>query len=360
MIVPVQIPSGDTYPLCIDENRSLAAALNENVRNGTCVIVTNTTLADLYAEVLQKLHESLDLPVETVVLPDGEKYKTREQLFVILDTMLKKRLDRDTTVIAFGGGVIGDMAGFAAAIFLRGVPYIQVPTTLLAMVDSSVGGKTAVNHPMGKNLIGSFYQPRLVHIDTTFLQTLPEREYRAGCGEIMKYGFIGGTEMFTFIRTRFTALLSGEPQALREAVRRSVEIKARIVEEDETEQGCRALLNFGHTFGHAFEKVLGYGTLLHGEAVLWGIVCALKLAERRGLISPADRTAFHEIKTSIVLPPIDKKPTPEELYEEMFSDKKTRGGTIRFVLPTTAGASDIFRDIPRKDVLTVLREVLEA
>jgi 3-dehydroquinate synthase len=292
------------------------------------------------------------------VIPDGERHKTTDTWRGILDTLLEARLDRHSVVIAFGGGVVGDITGFAAAAFLRGVDYVQVPTTLLAMVDSSVGGKTGVNHPCGKNLIGAFHQPCMVWVDLAYLDTLPRREFIAGYAELFKNAFIGGPDMFAFVRETHQDLIAAKPDALAEGVERSIRIKAGVVQEDEHESGRRALLNFGHTFAHALEQTFHYEGILHGEAVLWGMACACDLGKRIGTVPPAARAEMDELIGRMPLPALEGVSDAETLYEAMFSDKKARGGTLRFVLPAEPGVSVVRADVPKSAVLETLRTVI--
>ncbi len=357
MIVPVKLGDSRDYPVYIDEKQSFTELL-KNTDSTSFVVVTNDTIAELYSDELSRWRE--DIPeLKTVVLPDGEKYKTMETVMTVLEAMLEAKLDRKTLVIAFGGGVIGDMTGFAASLFLRGVRFVQVPTTLLAMVDSSVGGKTAVNHPMGKNMIGAFYQPIFVWIETRFLDTLQEREFIAGCGEVLKYGFIGGESMFSFVEERFQDVLSRDITAVRDVVRRSIEIKAAVVAEDERENGVRALLNFGHTFGHALEKYYNYSGILHGEGVFWGIRCAIDLGFEAGYIAPEHKERYERAAAQIQYPKLPSKPAVEELFKYMFSDKKTEGGKLRFVVPTGIGESVVASDFSEKEVLSVMSGVFK-
>ncbi|MGM0462346.1 MAG: 3-dehydroquinate synthase [Fibrobacterota bacterium] len=358
MKLSVSIPGKETYPIYINTPGSFIDTLQEHTAHAQYVFVTNTAMEKIYAPHLAHWKDRLAKRFLCCVLPDGEEYKSMDSVLQIVDFMLENRCDRNSVVIAFGGGVIGDMAGFAAAIFLRGVPYVQLPTTLLAMVDSSVGGKTGVNHTMGKNLIGSFYQPRFVWADPSYLATLPERHYRAGCGEILKYGFIGGEQAFTFMTEHFQALCDRDPRILQDAIALSVEIKAQIVAQDEKEQGKRALLNLGHTFGHALEHELGYGAILHGEAVFWGLECAVELALEEGLIPSEDIPRIKSLQDNILHPPLPRIPAPEDLYRAMKSDKKVQQNTMRFVLPEIPGYSGIFSEIPKESVLSVLKRVL--
>ncbi len=354
MIVSVELGER-SYPVYIDEQNSFVDLLKAT--GGTSfVVVTNDTMAELYAEELSRW-ESEITGLQSVVVPDGEQYKNMETVMSVLDSLLEAKLDRKTVVIAFGGGVIGDMTGFAASLFLRGVRFVQVPTTLLAMVDSSVGGKTAVNHAMGKNLIGAFYQPIFVWIETRFLDTLPEREFVAGCGEVLKYGFIGGESMFAFVEEQFQDVLARDRDAVREVVRRSIQIKADVVAEDERETGRRALLNFGHTFGHALEKMYNYSGILHGEGIFWGIRCAIDLGFEAGFIPTDLKARYDRAASKIIYPELPSKPTVESLFSYMFSDKKTEAGKLRFVVPTTIGESIVSSAVTKEQVISVMNKV---
>jgi len=313
------------------------------------LIVTNTTVAPLYAAQLQAALASRFKRVLTVVLPDGEEHKTWQTLNLIFDALLENACDRKTVLFALGGGVVGDMTGFAASAFMRGVPFVQVPTTLLAQVDSSVGGKTAINHPLGKNMIGAFYQPLLVVCDLRTLETLPPRELSAGLAEVIKYGPIIDMAFFDWIEANIGALMAREPAALAYAVRRSCEIKAWVVGQDERESGLRAVLNFGHTFGHAIEAGLGYGKWLHGEAVACGMVMAARLSQRLGLI---DELLVQRL-TNLVkaaglpitgprLPPMragDVMSNADRYLALMRVDKKASEGEIRFVVIDRPGSA---------------------
>lgn len=357
MIVPVELGDSRSYPVYIDEEKSFTDLL-KGTNATSFVVVTNDTIAELYKEEIEKWER--DIPgLQTVVVPDGEKYKSMDTVMSVLDAMLEAKLDRKTLVIAFGGGVIGDMTGFAASLFLRGVRFVQVPTTLLAMVDSSVGGKTAVNHAMGKNLIGAFYQPIFVWIETRFLDTLPEREFIAGCGEVLKYGFIGGEPMFSFVEDRFQDVMSRDVDAVREVVKRSIEIKAAVVAEDERENGVRALLNFGHTFGHALEKYFSYSGILHGEGIFWGIRCAIDLGIDAGFVPAELADRYANAKEQICYPELPSVPETENLFSYMFSDKKTEGGTLRFVVPTGIGESIVTSEVTKEQVMAVMNRVFK-
>jgi len=300
--------------------------LTPHLAENDCLIVSNTTVAPLY---LQKLTADLDgCSVESIDLPDGEAFKTVETASMVLDKLVSSRANRDTTVIALGGGVVGDITGFAAACYMRGVAFIQVPTTLLAQVDSSVGGKTGVNHPQGKNLIGAFHQPSIVLIDTDTLSTLPDRELKAGLAEVIKHGAIADSEFFAWLEENMPALLNKDPDALAHAVRRSCEIKAQVVAEDERESGKRATLNFGHTFGHAIEHCQGYGEWLHGEAVAAGMVMA---AELSGL-DDSDLERLRNLIDAAGLPGRPPALGSQALLVAMGMDKKVMRNQLRFVL----------------------------
>jgi 3-dehydroquinate synthase len=306
------------------------------------------------------LTEELDC-VGVYVFPSGETQKTIDTWKRILDFLVIYHLDRRSVLIALGGGVVGDIAGFAAACFMRGIDYVQIPTTLLAMVDSSVGGKTAVDHPLGKNLVGAFHQPSAVWIDADFLKTLPRREFVAGCAEAFKYAFIGGRGMFSFIMDNRDAILRAEPAPLLECVGRSVRIKADIVGRDEREgeSGLRALLNFGHTFAHALEKFYGFEGLLHGEAVLLGMVCAVELAKECGALGREYWADFDNILDGLPLPALPGAPDIEKIYAAMFFDKKAEEGVLRFILPVAPGDSEVFGGEAEAAVKEVLKKNLQ-
>lgn len=316
-------------------------------------IVTNETVGPLY---LERLRRSLpDVNSTQVVLPDGEEFKTLETVNRIVDALLRARCDRRTTVIALGGGVIGDIAGFAAAVYQRGVPYVQIPTTLLAMVDSSVGGKTGVNHPLGKNMIGAFHQPRGVIIDTDTLATLPERELSAGLAEVIKYGLIRDRGFFGWLEANIDALLGRDPQALAYAIYRSCQNKAEVVAADEREAGVRAILNLGHTFGHAIETGLGYGTWLHGEAIAAGMVLAADLSRRLGWLAAADVARIEQLVRRARLPV--RAPatlTNERFLELMAVDKKVQDGRLRLVLLKSIGEAVVTDEFPREQLAATL------
>ncbi|MCE7917105.1 MAG: 3-dehydroquinate synthase, partial [Nitrosomonas sp. PRO5] len=295
-------------------------------------IVTNTTIAPLYLEKLRSALAEHHVETFAIILPDGEQYKNWETLNLIFDALLEHRCERRTPLIALGGGVVGDLTGFAAATYLRGVPFIQIPTTLLAQVDSSVGGKTGINHPLGKNMIGAFYQPQLVLTDSATLTTLPDRELRAGIAEIIKYGLIHDADFFDWLEHHMKRLLARESDAVNYAIRRSCEIKAEIVSLDERESGLRALLNLGHTFGHAIENAMGYGAWLHGEAVAAGTLMAADLSRRLQRITSQEVDRIRHLFENAGLPVKGPRISPERYLESMQLDKKVKEGAIRFIL----------------------------
>ncbi len=310
---------------------------------GQVLVVSNPTVAPLYLSSLQAALS--EVHVHYLELDDGEAYKSLETLNKIFDSALQHKLARDCTFVALGGGVIGDITGFAAACYQRGVNYIQVPTTLLAQVDSSVGGKTAVNHSLGKNMIGSFHQPRCVIIDTKTLDTLPEREYASGIAEIIKYGLLRDHELFTWLELNMDALKQRDPQALHHAIERSCRIKAEIVSADETEAGQRALLNLGHTFAHAIETGLGYGRWLHGEAVAAGLCMAADMSMRLGWIGQADRVRINDLVQAAGLPVAAPTQLSEsQMLELMQLDKKVRAGKMPLILLQSIGTAVVSYD----------------
>jgi len=345
-----------SYPIYIGEGLlDQAELLARHIRGKQVLIVTNETVAPLY---LPRLQSTLShFQVDHLVLPDGERYKTMEVLNSIFDKLLASRHNRTTTLIALGGGVVGDMTGFAAACYQRGVDFIQIPTTLLSMVDSSVGGKTGVNHPLGKNMIGAFYQPRCVLADTALLQTLPPRELSAGIAEVIKYGLISDYDFFVWLEHNMDALMASNPDALAFAVKRSCENKANVVAQDEHEGGVRAILNLGHTFGHAIETAQGYGNWLHGEAVGAGMAMAADLSLRRGAISAEEFARIIQLLTRAQLPtkaPADM--TPAQFVELMGVDKKVLDGRLRLVLLEAMCKAIITSDIDPQ----MLQETFEA
>jgi 3-dehydroquinate synthase len=306
--------------------------------SGTAGVISNTTVAPLYYERVRASLQAAGYRVILVRLPDGEKYKNSATLNLIYDGLVDASLDRGSFLLALGGGVIGDMAGFAAASYLRGIPFVQLPTTLLSQVDSSVGGKTGINHPRGKNLIGAFYQPRAVLIDVETLDTLPEREYRSGLGEIVKYGAVLDSEFFAFLEQNAGRLLARDKEALIHAVGRSCAIKAALVQQDEREGGVRAVLNYGHTLGHAVETLTGYKEYLHGEAVAIGMVQAARVSQHHGFCSAADLQRIEALVQLLGLP-AELPPFPRQAYAEALShDKKVRDSGLLFICNVGIGA----------------------
>ena len=334
----VRINLGErSYPITIGAGLLADAATYEHLPSAaSALIVSNTTVAPLYAAQLQAALQARYGRVILLQLPDGEVHKDWPTLQLIFDVLLQQGCDRKTVLFALGGGVVGDVTGFAAASYMRGVPFVQVPTTLLAQVDSSVGGKTAINHPLGKNMIGAFYQPQLVVCDLGVLKTLPARELSAGLAEVIKYGPIADLEFLEWIETNLDALLQGDASALRHAVNRSCEIKAWVVGQDERETGLRAILNFGHTFGHAIESGLGYGKWLHGEGVGCGMIMAAHLSQRLGLVDMpfVDRLAKLVARAGLPVqaPRLSESDNAGRYLELMRVDKKSEAGEIRFVL----------------------------
>ena len=317
---------------------SAGSHLADALAGSQCLVVSNVTVAPLY---FQKLKPSLgDAAVDLIELPDGEAHKTVSTVQSVLDRLVESKAGRDVTIVALGGGVVGDIAGFAAACYMRGVAFVQVPTTLLAQVDSSVGGKTGVNHPGGKNLIGAFHQPRSVIIDTDTLSTLSDREFRAGLAEVIKYGAIADTEFLGWLEDNMATLLNRDPEALACAIRRSCEIKADVVAEDEREAGKRALLNFGHTFGHAIENTVGYGKWLHGEAVAAGMLMAAAMSD----IEDAERQRLVSLVEAAGLPVDPPAAGAANLREAMKLDKKVQSNKIRFVLLRRLGDAFVTAD----------------
>jgi len=344
-----------SYPIHIGPNlMGQVDLLLPHLARKQVAIVTNTTVAPLYLQPLVETLQRVGVSVVPIVLPDGEQYKNASTLNLIYDALLQNRCERRTTLIALGGGVIGDLTGFAAATFLRGVPFIQMPTTLLSQVDSSVGGKTGINHPMGKNMIGAFYQPKLVLADTDTLRTLPPRELSAGLAEVIKYGLIRDADFFLWLERNIEKLMELDTAALSYAIYRSCQNKAEVVATDEHETGERALLNLGHTFGHAIENAMGYGVWLHGEAVAAGTILAAKFSQRMGWISEADVSRIIAIFKAANLPVSAPDLGVEKYLDLMGLDKKVLDGKIRLVLLKGIGKSVVCSDYDR----ALLREVL--
>jgi 3-dehydroquinate synthase len=355
-MLTLDVNLGDrSYPILIGAGfLGKAGVLDPHLGATDVLVVTNDVVGPLYLEPLKQMLGSRR--VETIVLPDGEAHKTMATLQSILDALVEHRFGRDCTLITLGGGVVGDIGGFAAAVYQRGVNFVQVPTTLLAQVDSAVGGKTAVNHPGGKNLIGAFHQPRGVLIDTDCLKTLPDRELSAGLAEVVKYGLIADADLFVWLEQHADDLIRRDQASLHHAIRRSCEIKAAIVAEDEREQGQRALLNLGHTFGHAIERCAGYGEWLHGEAVAAGICMAANLGVRLGTLGDDAVDRIHNLLKRLNLPTDPPDVNPQEFLSAMAMDKKVVAGEIRLVLLNGIGVAEITANYPGDELVDMLRE----
>ncbi len=344
-----------SYPIYI--GRGLlddGALIRRHIARPRVAIVTNDVVGPLYLERVRTALEKQGVATSAVVLPDGEAHKDWVTLNRVFDALLEGRCERSTTLVALGGGVIGDMAGFAAATYQRGMPFVQIPTTLLAQVDSSVGGKTAINHPLGKNMIGAFFQPRAVIADTATLDSLPDRELRAGVAEVIKYGLIRDAEFFVWLETNLEALLARDAGALAFAIERSCANKAEVVARDETEQGERALLNLGHTFGHAIEAGLGYGQWLHGEAVAAGTMMAAELSRRLGWIDDVVVARIESLHRRAGLPVQGPRLPLQTYLDLMAGDKKVEGGQLRLILLRAIGEAVIHADAGRDAIAAAI------
>ena len=345
-----------SYPIYIGEGLlSQIKLIEPHLKQKHVAIVTNTTVAPLYLDSLLTLLKQHGIKAFPIILPDGESYKNQETLNLIYDALLKEKCERTSTLIALGGGVIGDMTGYAAATYLRGIPFIQIPTTLLSQVDSSVGGKTGINHPLGKNMIGAFYQPQCVIADIETLKTLPQREFSAGMAEVIKYGLIRDELFFDWVEKNIEGLMKLNPSLLIEAIQRSCQNKADVVEMDEYESAVRATLNLGHTFGHAIENAVGYGVWLHGEAVASGVVMAANLSKLMGWLKDSEFNRIVKLLKEAKLP-IDPPNISENQYMKLMSmDKKVIDGKIRLVLQKGIGDSVITSDYDAKHLKTTLQ-----
>jgi shikimate kinase/3-dehydroquinate synthase len=345
----LNVDLGDrSYPIVIgrgllDDGALLERHIGSSSGTGSnkVAIVTNTTVAPLYLEKVAAPLRAAGRDVVPIILPDGEEHKNWQSLNLVFDALLANKCDRKTTLVALGGGVIGDLTGFAASSYMRGVPFVQIPTTLLAQVDSSVGGKTGINHPLGKNMIGAFYQPRAVIADTATLDTLPDRELSAGLAEVIKHGAILDAAFFDWIEQNIEPLVARDHEALAYAIARSCEIKSDVVKRDEREGGLRAVLNFGHTFGHAIEAGLGYGAWLHGEAVGCGMVMAAELSRRLGLVDEASVARVRSLTRAAGLPVVAPDLGAQRWIELMEVDKKNEGGAIKFILLKPLGSPSV-------------------
>ncbi|ECO8609795.1 3-dehydroquinate synthase [Salmonella enterica] len=351
-----------SYPITIAAGLFNEPASFLPLKSGDQVmLVTNETLAPLYLDKVRGVLQRAGVNVDSVILPDGERYKSLTVLDTVFTALLKKPHGRDTTLVALGGGVIGDLTGFAAASYQRGVRFIQVPTTLLSQVDSSVGGKTAVNHPLGKNMIGAFYQPASVVVDLDCLKTLPARELASGLAEVIKYGIILDADFFTWLEGNLDALLRLDGPAMAYCIRRCCELKAEVVAADEREAGLRALLNLGHTFGHAIEAEMGYGNWLHGEAVAAGMVMAACTSERLGQFSSADTQRIIALLRRTGLPVNGPREMSAQAYlPHMLRDKKVLAGELRLVLPLAIGKSEVRGGVSHEVVLSAIADCQQA
>ncbi|MBI3094506.1 MAG: 3-dehydroquinate synthase [Rhodocyclales bacterium] len=347
-----------SYPILIGGGLlSRADEILAHLRIPRIALVSNTTVAPLYLEVLAAGLEKVGVGVTPIILPDGEVHKTWESLNLIYDALLAARCDRGTTVVALGGGVIGDLAGFAAATYQRGVPFIQIPTTLLSQVDSSVGGKTGINHPRGKNMVGAFWQPKLVLADTDTLRTLPDRELSAGMAEVIKYGLIRDLPFLGWLEANMDGLMARDGELLAHAIERSCANKAEVVAADEFEtakDGGRALLNLGHTFGHAIETGMGYGAWLHGEAVAAGTLMAAELSQRLGWLAPADVERIRALLLRAGLPLSAPDLGAARYLELMSHDKKVIAGSLRLILLRSLGDAVTTADVPQEKIVAAI------
>jgi 3-dehydroquinate synthase len=356
----IVIATNELAEIAVELDRWLASRGRQRSSRDTCLIVTDRNVVKPHADTVQRSLIAAGWQCDIIVLEPGEPSKSLDVAALLFDRMVELKADRNTLVLAVGGGVMGDLAGFVAATYARGVPFVQVPTTLLAQVDSSVGGKVGVNHPQAKNLIGAFYQPLGVFIDTSLLSTLSIREYRAGMAEVIKYGVILDADFFAYLESHRDEINRRDPAVLRYIVSRCCRLKADVVEHDEFERtGQRAVLNYGHTFAHAFEALAGYGELLHGEAVSIGMVYASRLAERIGRIDATATARQISLLESVGLPtrlPDNLRPSTTDILARMQLDKKTVGGKLRFVLPDRIGHVEVVKDVNEVTVVGVLEE----
>ena len=361
--IKVQLESFD-YPIYVGngllaDSEFFLDSVKQKLKGNKICVITNKMVGSLYGEIVLSLFSEFD--VCFFEMEDGEEFKSLESYQLVIDFLIGKRFDRELNLVALGGGVVGDLCGFVSATYLRGVNFIQIPTTLLAQVDSSVGGKTGVNHPSGKNLIGSFYQPSLVVIDPEVLKSLPKREYLAGLAEVVKYGLIYDEIFFSWIESNSGALVSGEIEQISEAISRSCEIKSKIVAIDERESGLRAILNFGHTFGHAIETVSGYGTWLHGEAVSIGMAMACSISVKLGMLDQQTEKRIVAVLKSLELPTNASNLNSEDierLIDTIKLDKKVKDGLMRFILISAIGEVSIESEVPEQNIEEVFRQYI--
>ena len=360
-VIDVTLPH-TSYSIVISPNSldKLGSHLNSLPLGQKILVISNPEIFSHYGETVINSLKEAGFKVFEYLIPAGETYKTLDSISEIYDTALKHRLERSSTLLALGGGVIGDMTGFAAATWLRGINFVQVPTSLLAMVDASIGGKTGVNHPQGKNLIGAFYQPRLVFIDPIVLKTLPVREFRAGMAEVIKYGVIWSQELFNQLEAQkiLDSLDNVKSEVIQEIITKSCQAKVEVVSQDEKEAGIRAILNYGHTIGHAIESLTGYSQINHGEAVAVGMVAAGKIAVKLGMW-PEEKTQRQKnlIKQAALPVSINSNLKSQEILESLQLDKKVKAGKVRFILPTDIGQVEIRDNIPPEVIKTVLQEI---
>ena len=358
-IVPVDLGE-KSYNIYIgyDIAQTIIDFISQKQYSKQALIITDSNIADLYADKFKKILAKAGLNAHIAIIPAGEKSKSLKVAESLYTTAIKHNLDRKSPIFALGGGVVGDIAGFVAATFMRGVPFIQVPTSLLAQVDSSVGGKVAVNHALGKNLIGAFYQPQAVFMDLNMMKTLPKREIATGLGEVIKYGFIYDIDFYNYLTTHQEEVLNLDKEALVHIIARSCEIKAQVVSQDETETGLRAILNFGHTLGHAIEKETNYQVYNHGEAVAIGMIGAAKLSVKMGLITQDIVTNMSKLLLNMNLPIIAIKCDAEKIYQDIFHDKKTINGKVSWVLLEDIGKVCINKNVPETFVKEVIQEII--
>lgn len=351
----LEVNLGDhSYPIYIEKDgNTLSSFLCPQIKGKRVVVVSNTTVLPIFKPQIE--NALTDFDVSYYAMPDGEAYKTLDTYHDIMTFLLEQGAARDVTLIALGGGVVGDICGFVAATFMRGVDFIQVPTTLLSQVDSSVGGKTAVNHPLGKNMIGAFYQPQAVYIGMDSLASLPKREFAAGMAEVVKYGILADADLFEYLEKNVSAIQQMDDDVMAYVIHRCCAIKAEIVAEDEKEQGRRALLNLGHTFGHAIEAEQGFGVWLHGEAVAAGMVQACQLAKLRGWVSDSDVNRVVALLKAFDLPTSGPSTMScDDYIKHMKKDKKVKASTIRFILPKQLGQAILVSDVTESELQTIL------
>ncbi|SES63911.1 3-dehydroquinate synthase [Thorsellia anophelis] len=349
-----------SYPIYIEQGLFANKHIFDSIKsNQKVMIITNTTIEPLYLESIKTCLKDKTNNIQSLAIPDGEQFKSLETSNTIFTSLLEQNFSRDSILIALGGGVIGDLVGFAAACYQRGIDFIQIPTTLLSQVDSSVGGKTAVNHPLGKNMIGAFYQPQSVIIDINCLSTLPAREFSAGIAEVIKYGIIFDSDFFNWLERHIEKLMALDPVSLKYAIKRCCELKAEVVERDEKEQGDRALLNLGHTFGHAIEAQMGYGNWLHGEAVSVGMLMACETAIQLGCMKDEQKVRIQQLLAKAKLPIKAPDTMPIESYmPHMMRDKKVLAGKLRLVIPIGIGQATVKQEINQEIVIKAIESCL--